>query len=208
MHRAARKTHLTESLLVSNEVLADPYDLDAIKTVPSPHIETQKILLVSVKERPGKHQFFRTHPDPAYSTEWFTLTYESETSDREIYWVAPPLWGVLEEYIVRVRLYTCIDRQKNLFLWPCKLPDDDSNSTSRKWALSRLQAAEEAKHLWIRIAGNKIANAYERTVAQANLGDPVWPDRPLKDLIALAFGDEKTITSPDHPVIKKINGAL
>jgi hypothetical protein len=146
---------------------ADPYDLDAIRTVPSPHIETQKILLVSVKERPGKHQFFRTHPDPAYSTEWYTLTYESETSDREIYWVAPSLWGTLSEYTTRVRLYTCIDRQKNLFLWPCKLPDEDSNSTSRKWAQSRLQAAEEAKNLWIRIAGNKVATAYDRVVAQA-----------------------------------------
>jgi hypothetical protein len=80
---------------MSNEVtddprdLSDPYDLDAIRAVPSPHIETQKILLVSVKERPGKHQFFRVHPDPAYSTEWYTLTYESETSDRATYWVAP-----------------------------------------------------------------------------------------------------------------------
>jgi hypothetical protein len=199
---------------MSNEVtddprdLSDPYDLDAIRAVPSPHIETQKILLVSVKERPGKHQFFRVHPDPAYSTEWYTLTYESETSDRATYWVAPPLWGVLEEHIVRVRLYTCIDRQKNIFLWPCKMPDDDANSTARKWAQSRLQAAEQAKHLWIRISGNKVANAYEVVMAQGTLGDPVWPDRPLRELIALGFDAEKTITSLDHDVIQKINGAL
>jgi hypothetical protein len=188
--------------------LSDPYDLDAIRAVPSPHIETQKLLLVSIKERPGKHQFFCVHPDPAYSTEWYTLVYESETSDRAIYWVAPSLWGALEEHIVRVRLFACIDRQKNVFLWPCKMPDDDSNSTARKWAQSRLQAAERAKQLWIRIAGNKVANAYEIVEAQANLGDPVWPNRSLRELIALGFGDEKTITSVDHPVIQKINGAL
>jgi hypothetical protein len=35
----------------------------------------------------------------------------------------------------------------------------------------------------------------EITEAQANLGDPVWPDIPLKDLIAMAFGPEQTIMS-------------
>jgi hypothetical protein len=43
--------------MANESVAADPYDLDAIRAVPSPHIETQKILLVSVKEKPGKHQF-------------------------------------------------------------------------------------------------------------------------------------------------------
>jgi hypothetical protein len=193
---------------MSNEVTADPYDLEAIRAIPNPHIETQKLQLVSVKERPGRHQFFRVHPDPAYSTEWYTLTYESETSDRAIYWVAPALWSALEGHIMRVRLYTCVDRQKNVFLWPCKMPDDDSNSTARKWAQSRLQAAEKAKQLWVRIQGNKVQNAYEIVEAQANLGDPVWPDKSLRELIELGFGDEKTITTLDDDVIKKLYGAL
>ena len=197
-----------EILLVSNETLSDPYDLDAIRAVPSPHIETQKILIATVKERPGKHQFFRVHPDPAYSTEWYTLTYAPESADRAIYWVAPPLWGPLKEHITRIRLYTCIDRQGNVFLWPCKLPDDDSNSTGRRWAQSGLDAAERAKHLWLRINGNMVNNGYDITEAQGNLGDPIWPDRPLKDLIALAFGEERTIKDLDDPVIRKINGAL
>jgi len=88
------------------------------------------------------------------------------------------------------------------------MPDDDSNSTARKWAQSRLQAAERAKQLWIRIQGNKVQNAYEVVEAQANLGDPVWPDKSLRELIALGFGDEKTITDLDDDVIKKLYGAL
>ena len=194
--------------MANESVAADPYDLDAIRTVPSPHIETQKILLVSVKERPGKHQYFRTHPDPAYSTEWYTLTYSPEAGDRKIYWVQPNLWGVLEEHITRVKIFTCVDRQKNVFLWVCKLPRDGDNSTAQRWSRSRLEAAERAKHLWIRINGNMVANGYEITEAQANLGDPVWPDIPLKDLIATGFGPEQTIISLDDPVIRMINGAL
>jgi hypothetical protein len=36
----------------------------------------------------------------------------------------------------------------------------------------------------------------------------VWPDKPLRELIALGFGDEKTITDTDDPVTRKIYGAL
>jgi hypothetical protein len=122
--------------------------------------------------------------------------------------VHPDLWGVLEEHITRVKLFTCVDRQKNVFLWPCKLPRDDDNSTAQRWARSRLDAAERAKHLWIRINGNMVANGYEITEAQANLGDPVWLDIPLKDLIATGFGPEQTIISLDDPVIRMINGAM
>ena len=194
--------------MANESVSADPYNLDAIRRVPSPHIKTQKLLLVSVKVKPGPDQWFRIHPDPAYSTEWYTLTYPREAADRKVYWVHPDLWGVLEERITRVKLFTCVDRQGNVFLWPCKLPRDDDNSTAQRWARSRLDAAERAKHLWIRINGNMIANSYEITEAQANLGDPVWPDIPLKDLIATGFGPEQTIISLDDPVIRMINGAL
>jgi hypothetical protein len=42
-------------------------------------------------------------------------------------------------------------------------------------------------------------------VARGDLGEPQWPDKSFRDLLATAFGDY-LIDREDHEVIRELNG--
>jgi hypothetical protein len=127
--------------------------------------------------------------------------------DRTTYWVAPELRAALVDHLRKVRLFTCIDKRGNVFLWPQKLPIADGSATARSWYLSALRAAEEAKKLWVKIVGNRSLGAYDIIVARGDLGDPQWPAHTFAELIELAFHD-KLIDSLQHAAIREINGEI
>ena len=60
---------------------------------------------------------------------------------------------------------------------------------------------------WIRIAANMSLGAYEIYEATGNLPDPEWPDLEFGEILKLAFRD-RFVTSPDHPVVKRLQGAV
>jgi hypothetical protein len=186
---------------------ADPFNLDALRAAPDlDAIDVVKILVTVPVKRPGRNEFFRVHPSPEYVVDNYVLEHESEM-DKTTYWVAPGLWDALQDNLRKVRLFTCMDKRGNVFLWPAKLPAADGSSAARSWYLSGLRAAEEAKKLWVKIVGNKAVAAYDVVVARGDLGDPVWPDRTFQELIKVAFGD-KVINTMEHPVLREINGEI
>jgi hypothetical protein len=121
--------------------------------------------------------------------------------------VTPDLWSELVDHLRKVRLFVCIDRRSNVFLWPAKLPSADGSASARSWYQSGLRAAEQAKTLWVKIQGNKAIGAYDVIVAKGDLGDPSWPDYSFQKLIDIAFQD-RLISSLDHPVIKDLYGEI
>jgi hypothetical protein len=127
--------------------------------------------------------------------------------DRTTYLVTPDLWSELVDHLRKVRLFVCIDRRSNVFLWPAKLPSADGSASARSWYQSGLRAAEQAKTLWVKIQGNKAIGAYDVIVAKGDLGDPSWPDHSFQKLIDIAFQD-RLISSLDHPVIKDLYGEI
>jgi hypothetical protein len=105
-----------------------------------------------------------------------------------------------------VRIFTCMNKAGVVFLWPAKLPTE--NTSSRRWAESALQIADEAKRLWVRMAGNRELGAYELFRARGNLPEPMWPDKTLSDLLHLAFDNGRLIDSLDHPVLRELRGEV
>jgi hypothetical protein len=194
------------SLLGSTFDAADPFDLDALRSAPDLDIDVEKILTTVPVRRPSKNEFFRVHPGEDFVVDGYVLEHESEM-DRTAYWVVPGLRAALKEHLRKVRLFTCIDKRGNTFLWPAKLPTADGSASARSWYQSGLRAAEEAKKLWVKIIGNKSIGAYDVIVARGDLGDPQWPDHSFKDFIGLAFND-KLIDSMDHAVVKEIDGVI
>jgi hypothetical protein len=194
------------SLLGSTSDAADPFDLDALRAAPDLDIDVEKILTTVPARRPGKNEFFRVHPGGDFVVDGYVLEHESEM-DRTVYWVAPGLRAALKEHLRKVRLFTCIDKRSNVFLWPAKLPTADGSASARTWYQSGLRAAEEAKKSWVKISGNKNIGAYDISIARGDLGDPQWPDHSFKDLIGLAFSD-KLIDSMEHAVVKEIDGVI
>jgi hypothetical protein len=100
-------------------------------------------------------------------------------------------------------LFTAIDRQGVVFLWPIRTPDADGRHNS--WHASALQGAEMAMKDWVRVTPNRSLGAYDLEVVQAEVPEPEWPDLTFRNLLEIAFKDT-SIRSLDHPVIQRLRG--
>lgn len=100
-------------------------------------------------------------------------------------------------------LFTAINRQGVLFLWPIRLPGADSRVD--EWSRTALEAAGMAARGWVRVAANLSLGAYEVIQAAGQLGEPEWPSTPFQELLRVAFKD-RYIGSLDHPVLRRLRG--
>jgi hypothetical protein len=165
-------------------------------------IGVKKALLTVPVHKPDRQWFVRVHPDPEFRLEAAVLEMKD---DRETYLVDPVLLPELPGEVIPKVLFTAINRQGVVFLWPVRLPNTDGRHD--EWNRSALEAAEMAIGCWIRVASNISLGAYEVFEASADLPEPKWPDVSFKKLLEIAFRD-RLIRSLDHAVIKKLQGAL
>jgi hypothetical protein len=184
----------------------DPFDLDALKSAPLQDLDLERVLTTVPVRRPGRTEFFRVHPGPDYVVDSYVLEHTNGL-DRETYWVARGLHLDLVDELRAVRLYTCITKRGTVFLWPARLPLADGSNSGRAWHQSALQAAEEAKNLWVKLVGNKELGAYEFVKARGDLGEPQWPEKTYRELVELAFKD-RVISTLEHPVIRDLYGDI
>jgi hypothetical protein len=103
----------------------------------------------------------------------------------------------------RVRLYTAIDPQGNVFLWPVPQPNPERPSD---WHLSHHEIAQRARRDWVRLRSNKTLGAYVAQVPMGNIEEPKWPEGlHYGDLLRKAFKD-RVIKDLEHPVVKRLQG--
>ena len=88
-------------------------------------------------------------------------------------------------------------------MWPVRVPAADGRAND--WHVSAATAAQQAMTRWIRVKANMSLRAYEIFQAESAIPDPVWPDLSFEEIYRIAFKD-RLITSPDHPVIKRLRG--
>jgi hypothetical protein len=170
------------------------------------NIGVEKITLTIPVRRPGRNEFFRVHPDSAMTVDWFVLERDDDM-DRKFYWVTEEFRGDLLDELKPVRIFTCINKRGTMFLWPARLPASD-NRLGRRWHESALEIAEHAKNSWVKMQGKRDLGAYEMYRAKGDLGDPQWPDKPLSDLLRVAFKDDLLISSINHPVLRELAGEI
>jgi hypothetical protein len=115
--------------------------------------------------------------------------------DREDYLVRPEILAGLEGEFVYKTIFTAINRQGVVFLWPVRLPLPDDRKSD--WPRSAREAAEMAMTRWLRVQANMSLGAYEPTVAEAAMGEPVWPDASFQELVRIAYRD-RMITNLDR----------
>ena len=114
------------------------------------------------------------------------------------------LAAALPTEIVTEMLYTTINRQKVVSLWPVRLPASDGRVN--EWHRSAQAAAERAMQRWIRVVANMSLGAYEIIEAPGKIPDPEWPaEYKFQDLLRIGFRD-RIISSFDHPVLKRLRG--
>jgi hypothetical protein len=158
-----------------------------------------KQLVVCPVRKPNKQEFVRVRPDPEYRLPAHLLELKNE---RETYLVIPEVAAAIPGETRLVTLTLTVNRQGSPFLWPVPAP----NLTGREnhWHTSARAAAAHGVTHWVKIIAN--SDSYDVFAAPGALGNPVWPDKSLRDLLAIAFGESFTIRDLSHPVIKRLLG--
>jgi hypothetical protein len=180
----------------------DPFDLASLR-LNSSFLETagvKKLLTTVPSRRPSPQDFVRVHSEAAFRDNFAMIQLKD---DREDYLVLPELVSDLANEVSYVTIFTAINRQGVLSLWPVKLLTPDSKRSD--WARSEREAAEMAMTKWVRLKAHMSLGAYEIHVAESEIADPVWPDLSFTGLLKIAYRD-RMITSLDHPVVKRLRG--
>jgi hypothetical protein len=183
----------------------DPFDPAALRLSHDfTALGVKKALLTVPVRKPDKSWWVRVHPSADYALQTAVVELKEE---RETYLVAPALWPDLtaEATFSPRALFTAANRQGVLFLWPIRLPGADGKVDA--WSQSALEAANKARAAWVRVSANMALGAYDVFEAPGELGQPDWPDKPFRELLAVAFKG-KFIDTLDHPVLRKLRGEV
>jgi hypothetical protein len=180
----------------------DPFDIASLRINPS-FLETtgvKKLLTTVPIRRPSRQEFFRVHSAEAYRNTFAAIDLRD---DREVYIVHPAIAPELAGETIFVTLFTCINRQGTVFLWPVRLPTPEDKKS--EWWRSAREAAELAMTRWVRMKANMDLGAYDIGAAESTLSEPEWPKHPFQELVRIGFRDS-VITTLDHPVVKRLRG--
>jgi hypothetical protein len=162
----------------------------------------KKAILTIPVRKPNRHEFIWVRAGEDWRFETAVLELKEE---RETYLVDKTLWPTLANEIVPKVLFTVMNRQNVLSLWPVRLPGEDGRID--QWSRSALEAAELGQKHWIRLTANMSLGAYEVHIAENELPEPVWPQLSFQDIIRIAFKDN-FIQTVDHPVIQRLRGLV
>jgi hypothetical protein len=184
----------------------DPFDPAALRLSQDfgAGLGVKKALLSVPVRKPANSWWVRVHPSEDYRLQTAVVELKE---DRETYLVAPHLWLDLatEATFSPRALFTAINRQGVLFLWPIRLPRPDGRAD--EWNRTALEAAERATKGWVRVAANMALGAYDVFEAGGQLAEPEWPTVPLRELLRIGFRD-RFIDTLDHPVLRRLRGEV
>jgi hypothetical protein len=185
------------------EVL-NPFDPAALRLDQSflQHQGAKKLLTEVPVRKPGRQEFVRVHPSADYRLSPIAIIELKE--EREFYLVPPSMAPDLPGEIDLASLFTVVNRQGDLFLWPVKLPRSDGRRD--RWRSSAMTGAELAMSRWVRMTANMTAGLYDTYEAVGKLSDPTWPEYSFQKFLEVAF-QGMIVDRHDHPVIQRLLGA-
>src|SRR5437899_8938057 len=110
-----RKTPMTD---LNSDNMPNPFDSAALRLDQSyaDTVGVKKLLTTVPVRKPNRQDFVRVHPDPTYRLTPAAIIEVKE--DREVYLVTPDMAQALPGEFATVTLFTTINRQGTLHLWP------------------------------------------------------------------------------------------
>jgi len=182
----------------------DPFDPATLRLSQdfASTVGVEKVLTNVPCRKPKRLEFVRVRAGADWRVD--TAVFE-DSIDHETYLVAADFIRELAEEVRPVCLRLTINRQGDIFLWPCKLPGPDGRSNL--WHESAVKAATWAEEKWVRVSANMGAGMYDLNAATGNLAEPKWPKESFRDVLELCFRDRR-IDSRDHPLLKSLRGEV
>jgi len=191
--------------MINTDEPINPFDPEALRADPGDEdIPTQRVVHHMSVRKPARAEFFRVHPEDAYTTDVYMIE-AGEGVETDKYVVVPSLAREVIEETSKRRLYTCVNRSGKPFIWPAKLPL--AGSTANSWTTTALEIAESAKEFWVRMIPDMGQKHYEESRALGLIDEPKWPDLTYAEMLQLAFKD-KLIQSYEHEVLRSLRGEL
>ncbi|MGC2641258.1 MAG: hypothetical protein WA406_06100 [Pseudolabrys sp.] len=189
----------------TNNKQPNPFDPAALRLDQSfaDTVGVKKHLVTVPVRKPNRQDFVRVHSHLEYRLTPAAIIEVKE--DREVYLVTPNIARELAGEFTAATLFTTINRQGVLHLWPVKLPGPDGKHN--EWHRSAAEAAELAMKGWIRVTANMSVGAYEVFEAIGDLPEPEWPEIPLPEILKIAFSD-RIVDRTDHPLVQRLRGQV
>lgn len=183
---------------------ADPFDPERLRLSADfgDSLGVKKVITTIPCRKPNRHEWIRVRPGDNWRLE--TVLFEDKLAN-ESYLVEPELVPELLGEITPVCLFIAVNRQNDPFLWAAKLPGPEGRSSA--WHTSALEAATLAQSRWVRIAANMGAGYYDVFETTADLPEPNWPEKELRELLEICFRDQ-FIRDQDHFALKRLRGEL
>lgn len=195
---------MTTKRLESNSITSssDPFDPEKLRLSQNFEevVGVKRVLTTIPVRKPAPQDFVRVHSDPAYRLNVDLIELKE---DRETYLVYPTIASQIPGEFYAATLFTAINRQGVLSLWPVKLPPPEGRQM--EWQRSAAEAAELAMKSWVRVKANMALGAYEIFEAASSIPEPEWPTLEFRELLEIAFRD-RIVDSLDHPVLKRLRG--
>lgn len=185
--------------------IPDPFDPASLRIDPGADLDVKLELTSIPVRRPGREWWFQVHPDPDFQLSTVVLELKE---DQEVYLIDPSMRAALigEPTVVNKKLLVAITSHRVLFIWPVRLPGPDGRLDP--WSRSALEIAERAQTQWVRLLPSRAAGMYNVLTTEAKLADPDWSSLPTpREVWKLAFREFR-IDSIEHPVIKRLRGAI
>lgn len=174
----------------------------AVKTSQVIAPQRREVLHTVELGRPKPKTYFRVHPDAAHCIDAMILEFAGEQ-----YIVSKSIQEALAPELTEKRLYLWVTQDRNLGIWPIKVPrQGDSKGWIDPYSRSALKAARIGMGAWISIRTNHRLKQYEVFQASWDLA-PEWPSNDFSQLLMLAFED-RILETMDDPIVKEVLGEL
>jgi hypothetical protein len=186
----------------------DPFSVEALRLDQSFEEKSgvRKLLTTVPVRKPTKQEWVRVHPDEAYRNTFAVIKLEEAG---EFYILTPAIARELTNETLKVTIYTAINKQNVVFLWPARVPDPEGRICN--WHTTAIEAAEMAMKRSVRVKSNRALGAYEIALQDDPIpeNDPVWPELSFSELLSIGFRKVgRYVDSLDHPVVKQLQGRL
>jgi hypothetical protein len=154
--------------------------------------------------KPKSSWWFRVFPEEPKIVRILTVEEEGEMSKAQ-YLITPALAKhpslATERAMRRARLYRCINRAGEVFLWAVKVPGPDGKLD--RWNSDAHIIAEAATKEWVRMQPGESTYVKTTCPLATDLPEPTWPAMSFEEIMQLALKDH-VIGSIDHPVLQKL----
>jgi hypothetical protein len=182
---------------------ADEVDIGKLR-LSQEFLETagaKKLLTTVPVRKPRKQDWNFVHPSPEFRGPYAVIELKD---DQERYLITPEIAAALPEEIQMEEIYTAINRQGVVFLWPVRLPLKDNrrrNEFHRTLEIGAVKCMSD----WHRVVANMSLGGYVITQSPRKYPAPEWPAYTFIDLLRVGFRD-RIINSLDHPILKRLRG--